>query len=445
MEDGIGQRLLIIFALIVANGFFAMTEMAIVSSRKARLESQAEEGHKAARVALNLASNPNNMLSTVQIGITVISIVTGLYGGQTLSAPLAEYIEKNMPFMAAYAASISPFIIVTTITFLSLIVGELVPKRIALNNPEKIAMIVARPMQLFSIISRPFVLLLSVSSDAIIRVLDIKSNEETPVTEDEIKVMLNRGAAMGAFEMEEPELVDNIFRLSDMNVGDVMTPRTQLQWLDMDAEDQELRQTIQEADHFRLPVGRDSLDELIGVVNVSDIFKTFISTDKTISLKDLIRQNINEPLVVPETITLVKLLTLFKTEGYHEAIVLDEFGGVSGFVTLHDILEEIVGLIPTNEDERQEEQNRIIVRSENSWYLDGLLNITEFKEHFELLEMLPGEEDDLYKTIGGFVTYCIGRIPREGDVVKIDEFSLEVCDMDNVRVDKVILTKEMTL
>lgn len=442
MEDGISQQLLIILALIIANGYFAMTEMSIVSAKKARLETKADEGDKGALAALSLAKDPNSMLSSVQIGITLISIITGLYGGAALSTPLSDYIKSHFSSLAEYADSMSPFIIVAGITFLSLILGELVPKRIALNSPERIAISVARPMRIFAIIAKPLVSLLSLSTALLLKVLGIQQKNEAPVTEDEIKVMLDQGAAVGAFEQEEPELVDNIFHMADMNVGDVMTPRPQLEWLDLDMDDDDLRVDIIDAHHFRLPVGRDSLDELVGIVSISDIFRRNLETHNTIGMTELIESCIKKPLIVPETVNLVKVLTLFREEGVHEAIVLDEFGGVSGFVTLHDILEEIVGLMPSNEDERKEEENRIIQRDENTWYIDGLLNISEFKEYFEIEYPLPGEEDDLYKTIGGFVTYMIGRIPKETDTVVFENLKFEVCDMDNTRVDKVIFSIE---
>lgn len=252
--------------------------------------------------------------------------------------------------------------------------------------------------------------------------------------------MLSQGAAMGAFEKEEPELVDNIFRLADLNAGDVMTPRTQLKWIDLETEEDDIRQVITNAQHYRLPVGRDSLDELVGIVQISDIFTRQLQTHGTIALKDLIQSCTKTPLMVPESVTLVKLLELFRSEGVHETIVLDEYGGFSGLVTLHDIMEEIVGWMPISEVQRKEEENRIIKRDDQSWFVDGLLNVEDFREYLSMTNELPGEDEDLYKTVGGFVTYMLGRIPKEGEKVSFDGYTFEVADMDNTRVDKLLVT-----
>ncbi len=440
MYGDIGEQILITFALIILNGIFSMTELAIVSARKARLESLAEEGDKGAEAAIKLGENPNQMFSTIQIGITLIAIVTGLYGGATFSEPMAYFLKTYFPSIEKFADAISPFLIVTIVTYLSLVVGELVPKRIAQNNPEQISIIMARPMKIFSIICRPLVSFLSISTAVLLKIMGVKNKEDIPVTEDEIKIMLSQGAAMGAFEKEEPELVDNIFRLADLNAGDVMTPRTQLKWIDLETEEDDIRQVITNAQHYRLPVGRDSLDELVGIVQISDIFTRQLQTHGTIALKDLIQSCTKTPLMVPESVTLVKLLELFRSEGVHETIVLDEYGGFSGLVTLHDIMEEIVGWMPISEVQRKEEENRIIKRDDQSWFVDGLLNVEDFREYLSMTNELPGEDEDLYKTVGGFVTYMLGRIPKEGEKVSFDGYTFEVADMDNTRVDKLLVT-----
>lgn len=440
MDDGISKQLLIIFTLIIANGLFAMAEMAIVSANKVRLENLAKEGSKGANIALKLGNDPTQMLSTIQTGITLISIITGLYGGAALSVPMANFLKTNFPAIAFYADAISPLLIVTIITYFSLVIGELVPKRIALNNPEPLAIALARPMYLFSVILTPIVKFLSFSTSGIMYILGIKQHSEKPITEDEIKIMISKGAAVGVFEKEEPELVDNIFRLADLNVGDAMTPRTQLSWIDITENEDVIRQKIINTQHYRLPVGNSSLDDLVGIVQISDIFTRDLAMDKKLPLKELILSSILKPLMIPESIPLVKILKLLKEEGVHEAIVLDEFGSFSGLITLHDILEEIVGNMPANEKERREEENRIVKRNENSWYIDGLLNVDEFREYFNITALLPGEDSDLYKTLGGFITYIIGRIPKEADTIEVGPYSFEVADMDNTRVDKILLT-----
>lgn len=440
MDSSMGEQAFLLFVLIVVNGVFSMSELAIVSARKSRLESFAEDGSKGAEAAIKLADDPNQMLSTIQIGITIIGIVTGLYGGAVFSEPLAHWFKEMFPVVTPYADTLSTLIIVAVITYLSLVIGELVPKRIALNNPEHIAIIISRPMRAFSVISKPLVAFLSLSTAVVLKVLGITQRLEEPVTEEEIKIMISQGAAMGAFEKEEPELVDNIFRLADLNASDVMTPRTQLQWIDLNSSEEEVRQVITGTQHYRLPVGKDSLDELVGIVQISDIFTRQLQTHNTVDIISLIRSCTKEPLMVPESITLMKLLESFRGEGVHEAIVLDEYGGFSGLVTLHDIMEEIVGWMPANEDQRKEEENRIIQRSETSWYVDGLLNVEEFHTYFNIHEPLPGEEEDLFKTIGGYVTYMLGRIPKESDSFTYGNYIFEVADMDNTRVDKILLT-----
>lgn len=439
MPGDIGIEIIIVLVLIVANGLFSMTELAIINARKGLLEEKAEGGSKGAKVAIALAEDPNQMFSTIQIGITLISIVTGLYSGATFADPMSQYIKGNIPWLAAYADTISPIFIVSLTTYLSLVVGELVPKRIAYNSPESIAILMAIPMKYFSIITAPLVTLLSVSTKVLLKLLGVKNKEESAVTESEINKMLTQGVELGAYEKEEPILVENIFRLADLSAGDVMTPRTQIRWIDMNSSDEEIREEIYTAGQDRLPVGVDSLDDLKGLVSSVDVLAQHIKESGR-PFKDILNYCMKKPLFVPESITLMKLLGLFRSEGVHDAIVLDEFGGFSGIITFHDIMEEIVGLMPAGEEEKKEEENRIIKRDDNMWLVDGLINIDELKEYFNIEEELPGEDDDLYKTLGGFVTYLIGRIPKETNRCEWKEYTFEVMDMDNTRVDKVMIT-----
>lgn len=439
MPGDIGIEIIIVLVLIVANGLFSMTELAIINARKGLLEEKAEGGSKGAKVAIALAEDPNQMFSTIQIGITLISIVTGLYSGATFADPMSQYIKGSIPWLAAYADTISPIFIVSLTTYLSLVVGELVPKRIAYNSPESIAILMAIPMKYFSIITAPLVTLLSVSTKVLLKLLGVKNKEESAVTESEINKMLTQGVELGAYEKEEPILVENIFRLADLSAGDVMTPRTQIRWIDMNSSDEEIREEIYTAGQDRLPVGVDSLDDLKGLVSSVDVLAQHIKESGR-PFKDILNYCMKKPLFVPESITLMKLLGLFRSEGVHDAIVLDEFGGFSGIITFHDIMEEIVGLMPAGEEEKKEEENRIIKRDDNMWLVDGLINIDELKEYFNIEEELPGEDDDLYKTLGGFVTYLIGRIPKETNRCEWKEYTFEVMDMDNTRVDKVMIT-----
>ena len=438
MDSDLTLDFIIIIVLIIANGLFSMTELAIVNAKKRKLEEMAEAGNERAKKAFELSENPNEMFSTIQIGITLVGVLTGLYSGATFSGPLEEVLVANIPSIAPYAASLSSFLIVAIITYLSLVVGELVPKRLALNSPESIAVVVSKPIYWLSVALKPIVSFLGVSTEFLLKLLGVTVKEEAPVTESEINKMLTEGVAMGAYEEEEPILVENIFHLADMNAGDVMTPRTQLKWIDLNSSEEEIMEVLKTANQYRIPVGEDSLDELRGMINVTDVMVQCLQGEK--SLHHVIHSCLKEPLLVPESISLMKLLNTLRNEGVHETIVLDEYGGFSGLVTLHDIMEEIVGLMPSGEEERQEEENRIVEREDGTWLVDGLLDVDEFKEFFHIDKELPREEDDLYKTLGGLMNLLFGRIPREGDKTSWDGYTFEIVDMDNTRIDKILVS-----
>ena len=444
MGSDIGIEILIVVILIILNGLFSMTELAIINARKGLLEEKAEAGNLGARMAIKLAEDPNEMFSTIQIGITLISIVTGLYSGATFSDPMATYIKEHILWLADYADTVSPIFIVSLTTYLSLVIGELVPKRLAYNSPESIAIMMAIPMKYFATITKPFVALLSMSTTVLLKVLGVKHKEEAPVTESEINKMLVQGVELGAYEEEEPVLVENIFRLADLDASDIMTPRTQLTWIDINASDEDILETIMECNEHRIPVGDDSLDELKGLVSSVDVLAQQMKESHR-PMKDILAYCMRKPVLVPESLSLMKVLSTFREEGTHEAIVLDEYGGMSGMITFHDIMEEIVGLMPSGEEEKKEEENRIVQRDDGSYLVDGLISIEELKEYFEVDELLPGEEDDLYKTLGGFVTYLIGRIPKEANRCHYGPLQFEVMDMDNTRVDKVMVTRKVGL
>ena len=444
MGSDIGIEILIVVILIILNGLFSMTELAIINARKGLLEEKAEAGNRGARMAIKLAEDPNEMFSTIQIGITLISIVTGLYSGAIFSDPMATYIKEHILWLAAYADTVSPIFIVSLTTYLSLVIGELVPKRLAYNSPESIAIMMAIPMKYFATVTKPFVALLSMSTTMLLKVLGVKHKEEAPVTESEINKMLIQGVELGAYEEEEPVLVENIFRLADLDASDIMTPRTQLTWIDINASDEEILETIMECNEHRIPVGDDSLDELKGLVSSVDVLAQQMKESHR-PMKDILAYCMRKPVLVPESLSLMKVLSTFREEGTHEAIVLDEYGGMSGMITFHDIMEEIVGLMPSGEEEKKEEENRIVQREDGTYLVDGLISIEELKEYFEVDELLPGEEDDLYKTLGGFVTYLIGRIPKEANRCHYGSLQFEVMDMDNTRVDKVMVTRKVVV
>lgn len=444
MEVSLGKECIVILLLIFGNGIFSLLEMSIVSCHQPRLEAMAEEGSKSAKIVLKLRENPNKMFSAVQFGITLMGLLTGVYGGTEMAGPMSQYVAM-IPGLEPYAYSVSLTTIVAVITYLTIILGEIVPKRIAINKPEAIACFLARPMLYFCTVSTPLIWFLSASTALVTKVIGMGKPEVQPVTEEEIKILLEQGAELGAFEKEEPELVDRVFRLADMNVSDIMTNRTQVDWIDVEDPDETIMNEMIAFNHIHLPVGRGSLDEFLGMVSVNMVFQKYydaVHSGKNVTMKSLVESSVQKPVFVPESMDIMKVVPVFREHSVHEAAVLDEYGNFSGLLTLHDILEELVGSMPSGEKEKKENDNRIIQRGPNEWLMEGLLTIEEFKDFFELEDDLPGEEDDLYKTLAGFVTYGVGRIPKETDTYVWNEFTFEVMDMDNLRVDKILVTRQ---
>lgn len=427
--SSITLEILIILVLIIVNGVFSMSEMAIVSARKVRLQHQANQGDAKARVALELAEAPNRFLSTVQVGISLIGILTGAFGGATLADKLASYL-RLIPGLAPYSQAIAFAIVVLTITYLSLIIGELVPKRLALNNPERIAANVAIPMRMVEAIASPVVHLLSASTDLVLRVLGIGPSTEPQVTEEEIKVLIEQGTEAGTFEEAEQDMVERVFRLGDRPVNALVTPRPDIVWLDLEGSAEENRQKIMESAHSRFPVCQGGLDNVLGMLHVTDLLGRSLSgqaLDLTVSLR--------QPVFVPESTRGLKVLELFKKTGIHMALVVDEYGVVQGLVTLNDILVEIVGDV-SSADELENPQ--AVQREDGSWLLDGMLPVDEFFELFDIDE-LRGEHRGSYQTLGGFVMTHLGRIPAATDHFEWEGMRFEVMDMDGNRVDKVLV------
>lgn len=427
--SSITLEILIILVLIIVNGVFSMSEMAIVSARKVRLQHQANQGDTKARAALELAEAPNRFLSTVQVGISLIGILTGAFGGATLADKLASYL-RLIPGLAPYSQAIAFAIVVLTITYLSLIIGELVPKRLALNNPERIAANVAIPMRMVEAITSPVVHLLSASTDLVLRVLGIGPSTEPQVTEEEIKVLIEQGTEAGTFEEAEQDMVERVFRLGDRPVNALVTPRPDIVWLDLEDSAEENRQKIMESAHSRFPVCQGGLDNVLGVLHVTDLLGRSLSgqpLDLTVSLR--------QPVFVPESTRGLKVLELFKKTGIHMALVVDEYGVVQGLVTLNDILVEIVGDV-SSADELENPQ--AVQREDGSWLLDGMLPVDEFFELFDIDE-LRGEHRGSYQTLGGFVMTHLGRIPAATDYFEWEGMRFEVMDMDGNRVDKVLV------
>ncbi|MCL6751621.1 hemolysin family protein [Nostoc sp. CCCryo 231-06] len=422
-------EILIILVLIIVNGVFSMSEMAIVSARKVRLQQLANQGDVKAKAALKLAESPNHFLSTVQVGISLIGILTGAFGGATIANRLAVYI-KLVPLLAPYSEPLSFGIVVLIITYLSLIVGELVPKRLALNNPEKIASIVAIPMQALSAITSPMVYLLSASTDLILRLLGITASTEPQVTEEEIKILIEQGTEAGTFEEAEQDMVERVFRLGDRPVSYLMTPRPDIVWLDLDDSPEENRHKMVDSAYSRYPVCQGGLDNVLGVIPVTDLLaRSFRGEplDLTVGLR--------QPIFVPESTRGLKVLELFKQTITHMALVVDEYGVIQGLVTLNDIMSEIVGDVPSTDGQ---DQPQAVQREDGSWLLDGMLPVEEFLELFGM-EQWESEERGSYQTLGGFVITHLGRIPAAADHFEWQSMRIEVMDMDGNRVDKVLV------
>lgn len=423
---------LIVLLLIVANGLFALSEAAVVASRKARLQQRAQEGDSNAQIALALAEDPSRFLSTVQIGITLVGIFAGAFGGATLATGVARYIAP-LPVIGTYADTISLSLVVLLITYLSLIVGELAPKRIALQNPERIAMRVAKPMRQLAILTSPVVTFLGWSTDFFLRMLGIQASAEPAVTEEEIKVMIEQGAESGVFALAEQDMVERIFRFGDRTVSSLMTRRPDIVWLDLEDPLEKNLSILGERVYSRLPVCRGSLDEVVGVVRAKDLLNQHIE-GKPFDLAGALQP----PVFVPATLPAIKLLERLRQERTHIVLVIDEHGGIEGLVTLNDILGAIVGDLPAVDES---DEPYAVQREDGSWFLDGLLPIDDFKTLLDI-DKLPDEESGNFETLSGFVMMQMGRVPTVGDYVDVVNFRFEVADMDGYRIDKVLVSQQ---
>ncbi|WP_315787455.1 hemolysin family protein [Fischerella sp. JS2] len=428
-------EILLVLLLILANALFVMSELAIVSARKVRLQQLAERGDQKARVALELASSPNQFLATVQVGITLLAILSGAFGESVIAKRLVP-IFNSIPFLAPYKDVTASVIAVLIITYLTLIIGELVPKRVALNHPEPIASIVAIPMRMLATIGSPIVYLLSISTDAVLRILGIRPSTEPQVTEEEIRVLIEQGTEEGTFEEAEQDMVERVFRLGDRPVNSFMTPRPDIVWLDLDDSATENRQKVIENGYSRYPVCQGGLDNVLGIIAVTDLLARSLcgeQLDLTVGLR--------KAEFVPESTRGLKLLELFKQTATHMALVVDEYGVIQGLVTLNDVMIEIVGDVPTADEL---ENPQAIQREDGSWLLDGMLSVEEFFEMFDLEEYLRIHQGN-YQTLGGFVITHLGRIPAAADHFEWQGMRFEVMDMDGNRVDKVLVIPQQML
>lgn len=417
--------LFILFLLILINGFFSMAEIALVSSRKPRLEAQANKGDLRAKLALQLAQKPDSFLSTVQIGITIIGIFTGIFSGERIVDDVEAFLMKQQP-ISAFANELATAVVVIVVTFFSLVFGELVPKRLGLSNPEGIAKSVAGPMLLVSKFTHPFVWLLSRTSNVILKVFMVKT-DESQVTEEEIKAIINEGTEHGAIEETEQEIIQRVFHLGDRNVTSLMTHRSDIIWFDLNDSENSIREKILKEPHSVYPVCDKSIDNIKGIVSIKDMY----TTPDDVPFKDVM----NNPLFVPETISPYQLLEKFKQSKIHTSFVVDEYGSLLGLVTLNDILEAIVGDLP----ELDLQDYEIKMREDGSYLVDAQIPFYDFLSHFEKADWM-GEGDQEFDTLAGFILQQLERIPVTGDQFEWKGFSFEILDMDGRRIDKVQVT-----
>ncbi len=422
-------EIILILALILANGVFALAEIAVVSARRARLQHRAEQGDLGAKTALELAREPARFLSTVQIGITLVGILAGAFSGATLAEAIAERVART-PALAPYAEAIALVAVVLPVTYFSLVLGELLPKQIALRDPEGMAARMARPMLALSRLAGPVVRFLSLSTDVLQRLLGLSAVAESPVSAEEINILVDQGRRVGVFDPGEQNIVESALTLGDRRVSSVLTPRTQLIWIDRDAPEETIRYTVLNHPHVMFPVAQGSLDNVVGMLRGRDYLGQ-LATGQPAALEALM----SPPLVVPESQSILDVLELLKRTREHAALVIDEFGGLHGMVTRADILEALVGDMPSYHQPAEE----TVHRPDGSWLLDGRLSVAEFTNLLGL-RSLSAEAHGDFETLGGFVMTVLGRVPAAGQTFDYEDWRFEVMDMDARRVDRILVT-----
>lgn len=422
-------EIIVILILIVLTGYLSMAELAVVSVRKAKMQKYIEEGDERAQIVFDLLEDPNEFLSTVQIGISLIGVLTGAFGGVTLARPLSELIS-----FVPYNEPISVAIVVIITTYLTLVVGEIVPKVIALNEPEKVSLKVAKSMVILSKISKPVSFILAKSSSFLLWLMRIENRNDDIVTEEEIELMIKEGIEDGTIEEEEENIIKRVFKLDDQKVESIMTPRNEIIWVDLEDSREINKIKIMESKRSIFPIAYGELDDFMGVVQAKDILSLMFS-DKEFDINEIIK----EPLVVSENLETLELLKEFKEnqEYVHMSLVVDEFGSVEGLITLNDLLEGIVGDIPGIDEDDDPIATR---RDENTWLIDGRFGIDKFKELFDINERFPDEEEDGYTTIAGFILSISGTLPDVNDKYQWERFCFEIVDLDGHQIDKILVT-----
>jgi putative hemolysin len=421
---------ILLIILTILTGFFTMSEIALASARKVRLEMAAKKGGSGAKVALALVNSPNRYFSTVQIGITVITLILGRVGGEAYADEIAPYIEK-IPFVGTHALEIAQAINIIFVAFITIAFGEMIPKRIGMANPETVAQIVAIPLNWISTVSRPFGWLLSKTTELFMRLLNVKM-DESKITEEEIKAIIDEGATAGTIEEIEQDIVENVFHLGDKKVGTLMTNRSDIVWLNANATYEENLATIEKYGHGVYPVCEDELDNILGVVNVKDLLSVLLLR-KTIDLRTMVR-NVN---YFPETMSAYSALKKFKESKIHQAMVVDEYGTLVGIVTINDVFDTLVGDISQADGQIGYEMTE---REDGSFLTDGQYPWDDFLKEFELDDDTHNREG--FHTIGGFILHTLGELPKTGEKLKWNDFDLEVIDMDGMRIDKVLVTRK---
>ncbi|GIK75776.1 MAG: hypothetical protein BroJett021_47640 [Chloroflexota bacterium] len=421
----------VLLLLLLTNGFLAMAEMAVVSSRRPRLQSMATAGMPGAAKALALAENPGDFLSTVQIGITAIGILTGVFSGATLAAPLADLL-RLLPVLAPYAAQIAIFLVVLGTTYLALIVAELTPKRVALSRPEEIASLVAPTLALLSKLAHPLVVLLDRSSSALARLLRMRPGDAPAITDEEVRIMLQQGAQLGVFEPIEEEIVTQVFRLSDRRATAIMTPHTEIDWIDVDQGVEEVRDLLLTSSHSRFPLAEGSLDRVIGILYVRDLIVERLQ-GQALDLRALARP----ALFLPESMSALDVIEQMRASRTPVALIINEYGSVEGLVTISDVIEAILGAVDLS---GIGEEPDVVQREDGSWLVNGLWSVDAFQEQFGLVA-LPQRDELEYQTVGGMIMSLLGQIPDVGSYIDVGGYRLEVVDMDGRRVDKVLVQK----
>ncbi|MGV3577611.1 hemolysin family protein [Brevundimonas sp.] len=417
----------VVLLLVVLNGLFAMTELAVVSSRKSKLQARAERGDRGARAALKLSDNPTHFLSAVQVGITLIGILAGAYGQATIAGELTQILETSIPATAAYAEIVSTAIVVVLITYTSLIVGELVPKRIALIFPEAVASKMAAPISTLAIVLKPFVLLLTASTSGILKVLGVKDRDGSDVTQEEVETMIAEGTSAGLIEPEEQTMIEEILTLGDRPIRVAMTPRHEVYWIALDDTDKVLREEIRECPYSRIVVARESdVDNPLGVVHKKDLLDSLLTNGK-FDIEALIQT----PAFIPQSTSVLKALEILKASRVHMAFLVDEFGAFEGVVTATDLLEMIAGDFDEGHDE---EDAWIREREDGAWLVDGQ---TDLEELSDVLGEDFGETEGFH-TVAGLVLHQLSRVPDEGEILQLGRFEVEVIDMDDRRIDKLL-------